>query len=141
LWIKKHAAEVIREMFDVPGCRTLIRLDKKVRRKGGEPSWETRYFISSLNPNEVLPEEFEAYIRQHWEVENCLHLQKDKYYREDNHVLGVDSWGEAWTILTNMTLSLAGLMKKDKQKLIEVREQCAANPANAARKLRIKKTC
>jgi predicted transposase YbfD/YdcC len=140
--VKKHAAEVIREMFDVPGCQALIRLDKKVRRKGKEPSWETRYFISSLDPDEVLPEEIEKYIRQHWEVENCLHLQKDKYYREDNHVLGPDSWGEAWTILTNMALSLAGLMKKGKQKLIEVREKCAANPKKTAKKIGLeKKTC
>jgi hypothetical protein len=40
LWVKKYAAEVIREMFDVPGCRAVIRLDKKVRCKGEEPSWE-----------------------------------------------------------------------------------------------------
>jgi predicted transposase YbfD/YdcC len=135
LWVKKHAAEVIREMFDVPGCRTLIRLDKKVRRKGKEPSWETRYFISSLNPDEVLPEEFESYIRQHWEVENCLHLQKDKYFREDNHVLGADSWGEAWTILTNMAVSLVKLMQTGNQKLIAIRERCDADPTDTARML------
>ena len=24
----------------------------------------------------------------HWEVENCLHLQKDYYWDEDNHICG-----------------------------------------------------
>jgi predicted transposase YbfD/YdcC len=140
--VKKRAAEYVQKQLGMPGCQALIRLDKKVRRKGKEPSWETRYFISSLNPDEVLPKEFEEYIRQHWEVENCLHLQKDKYYREDNHVLGPDSWGEAWTILTNIALSLVKLMQDGEQKLIAVREKCAAKPTKIANKLGlIKKTC
>ena len=33
-----------------------------------------------------------------WEIENCLHGTKDKEYGEDKHVLGRNSWGEAWTI-------------------------------------------
>jgi predicted transposase YbfD/YdcC len=131
--VKKWAAEYVREQLDMPGCRALLRLDKKVYPKGEKPSWETRYYLSSLNPDEVLPKEFEAYIRQHWEVENCLHLQKDKYYREDNHVLGQDSWGEAWTILTNMALSLTSLMRKAEKTLIEIRERCAVNPVGVAR--------
>jgi hypothetical protein len=51
--VKKWAAEVVREQLDVPNCRSLIRLDKEIRRKGKTPSCETRYFISSLDPDKV----------------------------------------------------------------------------------------
>jgi len=37
-----------------------------------------------------------------WEVENGLHLQKDRSDEEDKHGLRGDGQGTAWTILTNM---------------------------------------
>ena len=64
----------------------------------------TRISLSSeslKHPDEVSASEFQGYILGHWEVENCLHLQKDRYYDEDKHVVLRD-WGEAWTVLTNM---------------------------------------
>ena len=38
---------------------------------------ESRYFITSLDPGMVTPAELHAYIRGHWQVENCLHFIKD----------------------------------------------------------------
>jgi hypothetical protein len=73
--------------LDVPNCRSLIRLDKEIRPRGKTPSVETRYFISSLDPDKVSAREFQGYILGHWEVENCLHGTKDKEYGEDKHVL------------------------------------------------------
>jgi predicted transposase YbfD/YdcC len=76
-----------------------MRLDKEVRRKGKVLFEETRYFISSLDPDEVSAERFQELILRHWEVENCLYLQKDGDFREDKHVIRA-GWGEAWTVLT-----------------------------------------
>jgi len=118
----------------IPGCRSLIRLDKEIRRVGEEPILETRYFVSSLNPDEVSAQEFQAIIQGHWEVENCLHLQKDRYYDEDKHVCGAD-WGEAWTVLTNMALSLGQLLWQGERTLKEVRERCYIDPLPTAKKL------
>jgi len=120
------------------GCRSLIRLDKEVRRKGEESSFETRYFISCLDPNEVSAKEFQELILGHWEVENCLHGQKDRFYGEDKYVVGRDSWGKAWTVLTNIALSLAQLFKKRERTLKEVREWCGAKPMMAAKKTGLK---
>jgi predicted transposase YbfD/YdcC len=91
----------VREQLGIPGCRTVIRRDKEVRRKGKVLFEETRYFISSLDPDEVSAERFQELILCHWEIENCLHGVKDKEYDEDKHVVR-SGWGEAWTILTNM---------------------------------------
>ena len=51
--MKKWAAEVVREQLGVPGCRSLIRLDKEIRGEDEEPSLETRYFVSSLDPDDL----------------------------------------------------------------------------------------
>jgi len=135
LWVKKWDADLIREQFGIPNCRSLLRLDKEIRQLGKLPSFETRYYISSLDPDVVTASQFQSLIQGHWEVENCLHWQKDFFYREDKHVLGRDSWGEAWTILTNIALSLAQLLLRKERTLKEVRERCHANPKKTAKKL------
>jgi predicted transposase YbfD/YdcC len=109
----------------------LIRLDKEVRRKGELLSLETRYFVSSLNPDEVPASTFQDLILRHWEVENCLHLQKDRYYEEDKHALG--DGGDVWTVLTNMALSLTRLLRQGERTLREVAERCLADPTSVAR--------
>jgi predicted transposase YbfD/YdcC len=93
--------------------------------------------ISSLDPDEVSAAEFQDLILRHWEVENCLHLQKDRFYGEDKHVCGSD-WGKAWTVLSNMALSVAQLFKKRERTLKEVREWCGAKPMSAAKKIGLK---
>jgi predicted transposase YbfD/YdcC len=86
--------------------------------------------MSSLDSDVVSASEFQDYIFGHWEVENCLHLQKDKEYGEDKHVCGA-----AWTVLTNMAVSLVNLLHQGERTLREVRERCGADPLSAARKL------
>ena len=125
----------------VPGCRALIRVDKEIRRKGKDPILSTRYYISSLDPDEVSASEFQAYILGHWEVENCLHWQKDRYYDEDKHGVLRD-WGEAWTVLTNMAVSLGQMLWQGERTLKEVRERCYIDPKPTAKILGWKKeTC
>jgi len=121
---------VVREQLGVPGCRALIRLDKEVRRDGKVLFEETRYFISSLDPDVVSASEFQELILGHWEVES-LHWHKDRYYREDKHVLG-NALGKTWTVLTNFALSLAQLLWKGERTLKEVRENCHLDPLTPA---------
>ena len=121
--MKKWAAEVVREQLGIPNCRALIRLDKEIRRKGKDPILSTRYYMSSLDPDEVSASEFQAYILGHWEVENCLHGVKDKEYAEDKHVV-VRDWGEAWTVLTNIAVSLTNLLHQGERTIKEIRERC-----------------
>ena len=98
---------------------------------------ETRYYISSLDPDKVLAKEFQASILGHWEVENCLHGVKGKEYAEDKHVLGRNSWGETWTVLTNIAVSLTNLLHQGERTLQEVREKCLLDPMPTARKPRM----
>jgi len=143
VYVKKWAAEYVREQLGVPDCRSLIRLDKEVRRRGEEPKRETHYYMSSLDPDAVSASEFQEYILRHWEIENCLHLHKDKEYREDKHACR-SSWGKSWTLLTNMAVSLIRLLRNGERTLREVHERCAAEPLAIGRTLGLhhcKKTC
>jgi predicted transposase YbfD/YdcC len=133
--VKKWAAEIVREQLGVSGCRSVIRLDKEIRREGKASSLETHYFVSSLDSDVVSAEEFQSYILGHWEVENCLHLQKDRYYDEDKHVLRLPGLGDVWTVLTSMALSLGQLLWEGERTLKEVRERCYIDPLPTARKL------
>jgi len=113
----------------------LIRLDKTLRPRCKKAITVTRYFISSLDSDKVSAQEFQAYILCHWEVENCLHGVKDKEYGEDKHVLGRNSWGEAWTVLTNISVSLTNLLHRGERTKREVREKCSHDPKQTAKKL------
>jgi predicted transposase YbfD/YdcC len=57
-----------------------------VRSAAGEIlSDESRYFVTSLDPASVTSSELQSYIRGHWQVENCLHFIKDRWWDEDRH--------------------------------------------------------
>jgi predicted transposase YbfD/YdcC len=131
----------VREQLGVPNCQSVIILEKTIRPRGKEPVVEPHFYISSLDPDITPLEKFQSLILQHWEIENCLHGQKDRFYDEDKHRCG-DDWGVVWTVLTGMALSVARLMKKDERTLKEIRERCAANPMEPALKIGYrKKTC
>ena len=110
-----------------------MRLDKEIRRRGKLPIFETRYYMSSLDPNVVSASRFQDLILRHWEVENCLHLQKDREYEEDKHVVKGNGWGQTWTVLTNIAVSLTRLMWQGERTLREIRERCQANPTQTAK--------
>ena len=99
---------------------------------------ETRYYMSSLDPDEVSASQFQDYILGHWQIENCLHGQKDRFYGEDKHVCGED-WGVTFAVLTNMAVALVNLLRKGERTLKEVRERCAAMPTETAIKVGYKK--
>jgi len=83
----------------------------------------------------VSASEFQEIIPGHWEVENCLHMLKDRDFLEDKHVIDPSGWSKTWTVLTNMALSLTRLLRNGERSLREIREHCSADPTNTAEKL------
>lgn len=71
---------------------------------------ESRYFVTSLDPGTVTPAELHAYIRGHWQVENCLHFIKDRWWDEDRHYTKRPGLAEAFASLTNAALSVLRLI-------------------------------
>ena len=111
LWVNLDDAEYLRERLNVPDCQIAIRVDREVRSaEGALLSRESRYFVTSLDPGSVTAAELHAYIRGHWQVENCLHFVKDRWWDEDRHYTKRPGLAEAFASLTNAALSVLRLI-------------------------------
>ena len=79
-------ADYIRETLDLPGCQIGLRVDRELRADDGEiVLHDTRYYVCSLDPEQVTPADLLRYVRQHWRIENSLHFLKDRWWDEDRH--------------------------------------------------------
>ena len=106
LWLDVAAADYARQALDFPGLRVLLRVDCETRPPGGEPTVETRYFASSLDPERVTPGRFLDLVRGHWQVENSLHFVKDRWWDEDRHVCRRPGLAAGFTALLSAALSV-----------------------------------
>ena len=106
LWADAEAADYCRERLNFCGLRVLARVDCEVRRGGEVLHAETRYFACSLGPERVSAWELLRLVRGHWQVENCLHHIKDRWWDEDRHYSKGARLGEGLAALFNAALSI-----------------------------------
>jgi predicted transposase YbfD/YdcC len=99
-------ADFVREAWDVPNCRTLVCKVREVWKDGKRLSSTKRYFVSSLDARVVPPERFLELSMGHWQVENRLHLVKDRWWDEDKHTLFRPGLGEIWSAMTDLAVSI-----------------------------------
>jgi hypothetical protein len=71
--------------------------------------------VSKWKPKNIL-----SLIRCHWQIENSLHMVKDRWRDEDKHYLSMPGLGERFTCLLNRAVSIGGLLKKGKEPLTAV---------------------
>jgi hypothetical protein len=72
--------------LNFPECRIVLRVDREIRSRVGRVlSCDSRYFATSLAPGSVAAAGLQSYVRDHWQVENCLHFVKDRWWDEDRH--------------------------------------------------------
>lgn len=76
------------------------------------PIRETRYFVTSLDPATVTPQQLLQYVRHHWQVENCLHFVKDRWWDEDRHWQRRPGLADRWAAMTNAALARLELAVK-----------------------------
>jgi hypothetical protein len=74
-------------------------------------------------------------IREHWSIENGLHLVKDRWRDEDKHYLSMPGLGERFTCLLNRSVSIAGLLKKGEEALAAVYAQVRDKPKKFLKRL------
>lgn len=76
----------MREQLGFPGCQMLLRVDRDVTADDGTVRHsDTRYFITSIRPEEICAEELLATVRRHWQIENSVFFLKDRWWDEDRH--------------------------------------------------------
>ena len=111
LWLNLGDAEYLRQRLNVPQCQILLRAEREVRSAAGAILLqESRYFVTSLDPSTVTAAELHSYIRGHWQVENCLHFVKDRWWDEDRHYTKRPGLAESFASLTNAALTVLRLI-------------------------------
>jgi predicted transposase YbfD/YdcC len=129
LWLNLDDAQYICERLGFPGCQIVLRVDHEVRSPEGEILLaETRYFATSLDPASVTARGLQSYVRDHWQVENCLHFIKDRWWDEDRHYTKRPGLAEVFASLTNAALSVLRLIHEATQPLRATAEAVQWSP-------------
>jgi predicted transposase YbfD/YdcC len=109
LWLDLENAAYVREQLNFPGCQMLLRVDRDVTNEDGTVCHsDTRYFITSISPDEICAAELLATVRRHWQIENCVFFLKDRWWDEDRHWTcrpGLSEW------LANLTTAATCVLR------------------------------
>lgn len=69
-----------------PGCQIALRVDRDVIGEDGTVRLaDTRYFLTSISPDDVRADELLVTVRRHWQIENSVFFLKDRWWDEDRH--------------------------------------------------------
>lgn len=91
----------------------LVRVEStRTFKASGEIQQETRYFISSREPN---AKEIAAGVRSHWDIENNLHWQLDVSFNEDKSRKRDRNAAENYSVITRMALNMIKNEKTSKR--------------------------
>ena len=99
-------AEFVCKAWNVPNCRSLICKVREVWKGKKRLACAKRYFVSSLDASQVSAERFLELTCGHWQIENRLHLMKDRWWDEDKHALFRPGLGEMWSAMTDLALTV-----------------------------------
>jgi hypothetical protein len=111
------------------GCQIAIRLDfLRCSLKGDILFYERRYYVTSLDPSQVSAFDLMRLIRGHWQVENCLHFVKDRWWDEDRHWTKRPGLAAVFASLTNAALSVLRLLPDSEPNLRAKTEKIQWNP-------------
>lgn len=107
MWVDLDNAEYVRDTLNLPNCRIALRVDREVRSPNGDVlSYDVRYFISSLDPEQVTAADLLRYVRNHWRVENGLHFIKDRWWDEDRHYTRRPGLSACLAAINNAAISI-----------------------------------
>ena len=99
-------AEFVCKAWKVPNGRSLICKVREGWKGKKRLSCAKRYFVSSLDASQVSTERFLELTCGHWQVENRLHLMKDRWWDEDKHALFRPGLGEIWSAMTDLAVTM-----------------------------------
>jgi predicted transposase YbfD/YdcC len=122
---------------DFPFARSLIVVrSRRTVKKTGQTTNESRYYLSSVPPEDYTPAQWQGLIRDHWGgVEIRNHWRRDAMMGEDR------SRSRHPNLLANMALLRSALLTVladhfDGQSWPQIREQLNARPTQSLNLLR-----
>lgn len=88
----------------------LVRVDRDVTDEQGSVLLsDTRYFVTSISPDDITADQLLARVRAHWQIENCVFFLKDRWWDEDRHWTrrpGLSEWLARLTTAATCVLRL-----------------------------------
>jgi predicted transposase YbfD/YdcC len=96
--------------------KSLVRITAQ-REINGKSTIEERLYISSIDTD---AKDFNAYIRQHWGVENSLHWTLDVTFREDDQRKRNGKSAENFSLIQKIALNL---LKSEDSKKISIKNK------------------
>lgn len=102
-----------------PGLRSIAQV-KSTRTIKGKETTDTRYYISSLEPN---AENICKIARRHWSVENKLHWVLDVTFNEDKCCIRNDNAAENVDIMRKWSLNIINKVRQDKQSIKSIQRK------------------
>ncbi len=97
-----EAPQAMRDEYNWPELRSLCRIISE-RFIDGKKSCETRYYLSSLEPD---ASRYNDIVRAHWGVENPLHWVLDVAFNEDGCRIREKNGAENFSVLRRIALNL-----------------------------------
>jgi len=72
-------------LTEFPAARQVFRVERtRFHHRTGQTDHEVAYAITNASSRQMSPTRAAQVIRNHWQVENALHRQKDVRMREDH---------------------------------------------------------
>jgi hypothetical protein len=68
--------------------------------------WAESHWEQLRDPSQVSTLDLMRLIRGHWQIENCLHFVKDRWWDEDRHWTKRPGLGAVFAALTNAAISV-----------------------------------
>jgi hypothetical protein len=123
-------ADYIRQQLGFPGAQIALRVDRDVIAADGAVRLsDTRYFLTSLDPDRVTAADLLAAVRAHWQIENSLFFLKDRWWDEDRHWTRRPGVAEWLTQLTTAATTVLRLLGKPKLPIRARADLVTWNPA------------
>jgi len=97
-----HDVASLQERHDWPGLQSVVMIDS-VRKIGEKIERETRFYITSLL---LVASVLGPLVRDHWAVENRLHLVLDMVFRDDECRIRKDHAPANFTTIKHMAINL-----------------------------------
>lgn len=127
-----HAFPTDGMAMDFPYARSVVVVrSRRTEKRTQKTTEETRYYVSSLDPEELTPAGWHGLIRGHWAgVENRNHWRRDALFGEDR------SRSRNTRLLTNLALLRNALLRLlprsfPGESVPVIRERLQSNPALA----------
>jgi predicted transposase YbfD/YdcC len=101
-WTLTPNSEYFSSLDKWVNLKSLVMI-KSSREFKGNITQETRFFITSLEPNakKILNS-----VRKHWEIENSLHWTLDMTFREDESRIRAEASPENYAVARHITLNI-----------------------------------